>query len=216
MIQMNKITTTLFDFDGVVADTEPLYTEFWGQIGDKYQVGIPDFPTKIKGTTLQYIFDLYLSRLSEAEKEDVVLTLREFERQMPFPEIPGAVEFLHFLKDRGYKVGLVTSSLSEKMKIALERMDLEEVFDTVVTADRITKGKPDPMCYQLAAGDLHSAPEECVVFEDSFSGIQAGTAAGMRVIGLSTTNPAASLRDKVSAVIEDFTDPQAVAELLGC
>ena len=68
----------------------------------------------------------------------------------------------------------------------------------------ITQGKPDPMCYLLAAKDLNVSPEDCIVFEDSFNGIQSGKDAGMRVIGLSTTNPAESLRDKVYEVIPNF------------
>ena len=84
----------------------------------------------------------------------------------------------------------------------------------MVTADRITAGKPDPMCYLLAARDLQVKPGECVVFEDSFSGIQAGTAAGMRVIGVATTNPEKAICDKVSAVIPDFSQPETILELL--
>ena len=78
------------------------------------------------------------------------------------------------------------------------------MFDTIVTADRITKGKPDPMCYLLAANDLNVSPADCIVFEDSFAGIQAGTDAGMRVIGLSTTNPEETLKNKVYEVIPNF------------
>ena len=83
-------------------------------------------------------------------------------------------------------------------------LHLDNLFDTLVTADRITQGKPDPMCYLLAAKDLNVSPEDCIVFEDSFNGIQSGKDAGMRVIGLSTTNPAESLRDKVYEVIPNF------------
>ena len=57
------ITTIFFDFDGVVADTEPLYDIFWRQVAEKYHIGIPDFPAKIKGTTLQRIYELYFSDL---------------------------------------------------------------------------------------------------------------------------------------------------------
>lgn len=60
------------------------------------------------------------------------------------------------------------------------------------------------MCYLLAAADLHVSPADCIVFEDSFAGVQAGTEAGMRVIGLSTTNSENSLKDKVYKVIPDF------------
>ena len=128
----------------------------------------------------------------------------DFEQEMPFPPVPGAMEFIHLLKSKGVKVGLVTSSDDVKLKRAFRLLKLDNLFDTVVSADRITKGKPDPMCYLLAASDLHVSPADCLVFEDSFAGIQSGTNAGMRVIGLSTTNSEESLKDKVYQVIPDF------------
>lgn len=211
---MGKITTVLFDFDGVVADTEPLYDGFWYKINEKYQLGIPDFPSRIKGTTLQNIFDTYFTSFSKEEINKIALASAEFEKQMHFPEVSGAVTFICILKEKQYKIGLVTSSASAKIKVALKEMGLEGMFDTMVTADRITHGKPDPMCYLLAAGDLQAHPDECVVFEDAFTGIQAGTAAGMRVIGLSTTNSAEAIREKVYAVIPDFSDPCGILKLM--
>ena len=70
------------------------------------------------------------------------------------------------------------------------------------------------MCYLLAAEDLGSAPEECVVFEDSFHGIQAGKSAGMRVVGLSTTISKKDLAEKVNHVIPDFSDLKQVVGFL--
>ena len=211
-MRMNRITTALFDFDGVVADTEPLYDIFWEEIAEKYHIEIPNFAAKIKGTTLQGIFSTYFAGYPTEETDQIALASADYELRMHFPEIPGAVAFLRLLKERGMKVGLVTSSSAAKMRVALREMKIESLFDTVVTADRITKGKPDPMCYLLAAEEVCSAAEECVVFEDSFSGIQAGIAAQMRVIGLSTTNPADAIRNKVYAVVPDFRQPALVLE----
>lgn len=123
---------------------------------------------------------------------------------MPLPPMPGSIEFIRMLKEHGVQIGLVTSSDNAKVKRAFGLLHLDNLFDTLVTADRITQGKPDPMCYLLAAKDLNVSPEDCIVFEDSFNGIQSGKDAGMRVIGLSTTNPAESLRDKVYEVIPNF------------
>ena len=162
------ITTIFFDFDGVVADTEPLYDIFWRQVAEKYHIGIPDFPAKIKGTTLQRIYELYFSDYSSEELGKITRACDEYEETMDFPEVKGAVRFLHMLKTKGYRVGLVTSSYRIKIERALKLMDIEKVFDTIVTADRITSVKPDPMCYLLAARDLQVDPGECVVFEDSF------------------------------------------------
>ena len=128
----------------------------------------------------------------------------EYEKTMPLPPMPGSIKFIRMLKEHGVQIGLVTSSDNAKVKRAFGLLHLDNLFDTLVTADRITQGKPDPMCYLLAAKDLNVSPEDCIVFEDSFNGIQSGKDAGMRVIGLSTTNPAESLRDKVYEVIPNF------------
>lgn len=201
---MEKMKTALFDFDGVIVDTEPIYDLFWNEAAIRYGLGIENFAQKIKGTTLPYILEKYFSGYSEEFRQKVVRESTEYEKEMPFPPMPGSIEFLRTLKAQGVKTGLVTSSDDTKVKRAFGMLSLENLFDTVVTADRITKGKPDPMCYRLAAADLKEDPAACLVFEDSFAGIQAGNAAGMRVIGLSTTNPADSLIDKVYAVIPNF------------
>lgn len=211
---MNKITTLLFDFDGVVADTEPFYNVFWGQVGEDYKLGIDNFPRLIKGTTLDNIFAVYFKDKPVEFHREIRQACADLETGMDFPPVAGSVEFIALAKERGFKVGLVTSSPDTKMERALKLLNLEGVFDTIVTADRISKGKPDPMCFLTGASDLQAEPGECVVFEDSFSGIQAGTAAGMRIVGLSTTNTVAALQDKVYAVIPDFSDADAVFELL--
>ena len=175
--------TAFFDFDGVIVDTEPIYDIYWNEAGKRYQTGIPNFASHIKGTTLPYILEKYFSDRSEEFKEMVIRESMEFEQQMPFPPVPGAMEFIHLLKSKNVKVGLVTSSDDAKLKRAFRLLKLDNLFDTV---------------------DLHVSPSDSLVFEDSFAGIQAGTNAGMRVIGLSTTNSEKSLKDKVYQVIPDF------------
>lgn len=211
---MSKITTVLFDFDGVIADTEKLYDIFWNGVADRRNFGVDNFASRIKGRTLPSIFDQYIPNASQEERNSILKECDEFEEVMDFEEVAGSLAFVAELKKRGYKVGMVTSSGDVKMARAFRKMNLAPLFDTLVTANRITQGKPHPMGYLLAAEDLGAKPEECVVFEDAFSGIQAGTAAGMRVIGLSTTNPKESLEDKVHGVIPNFIDIEGVISLL--
>jgi HAD superfamily hydrolase (TIGR01509 family) len=196
--------TALFDFDGVVADTEPVYDIFWNRAGKRYNTGIENFAQIIKGTTLPDIIARYFNDRTEEEKQTIIRESTAYEKDMPLPAMPGSMEFLHLLKRHQVTMGLVTSSGREKMERAIALYQLDRIFGTIVTSDRITKGKPDPMCYLLAASDLNVSPGDCLVFEDSFAGIQAATEAGMQVIALSTTNPAESLVDKASKVIPDF------------
>lgn len=207
---MEKITTVLFDFDGVVADTETLYGKFWGNIGRRYRLGIPDFELQVKGMTMGAIFEKFFPAYPEEEKQRIVKECMDYEYRMEYREVPGATGFIHWLRENDFRVGLVTSSPDSKLDFALERLQLSDAFDTIVSADRIVRGKPDPMCYCLAANDLKVLPAECLVFEDSFFGIEAGKRAGMKVVGLSTTNPAEKIAEKADAVIPDFTDRDKV------
>lgn len=201
---MEQCKTAFFDFDGVVVDTEPIYDLFWNEAAQRYGLGIDNFADIIKGTTLPYLLETYFSNHSEEFRQMVIKESTDYEKTMPIPPMPGSIEFIQLLKEKGVRIGLVTSSDNTKVARAFQLLGLDNTFDTVVTADRITRGKPNPMCYLLAASDLNVSPEDCIVFEDSFFGIQAGNDAGMRVIGLSTTNSPESLQDKVFEVIPNF------------
>ncbi|MCD7936612.1 MAG: HAD family phosphatase [Tannerellaceae bacterium] len=196
----------LFDFDGVIVDTEPIYDIFWNEAGIRYNTGIPNFADVIKGTTMPDVIKKYFSDRTPEYQQMVLKESAAYESTMPLPPLAGSVQFLRTLKSKGVKIALVTSSDNSKVNRGLRELDLEGLFDTIVTADRITSGKPDPMCYLLAAKDLEEDPENCLVFEDSFAGIQSGNDAGMRVIGLSTTNAPETIQDKVFEVIPDFQE----------
>lgn len=204
-MKQQKRTTALFDFDGVIVDTEPIYDAYWKEAGKRYGIENPHFFEQIRGTTLPDMLKTYFSDRTEAYRDMIAGESIEFEQQMPLPPIEGALQFMSILKRNGIKIGLVTSSVSKKMERALRVLQLEDFFETIVSADRITKGKPNPACYLLAAEDLKSDPADCLVFEDSFAGIQAAKDAGMRVIALSTTNSAASLQEQGAyKVIRNF------------
>ena len=199
-----RMRTALFDFDGVIADTEPLYDRYWNEAAERYGLGIPDFADLIKGTTLPDLMAKYFGDRSETFRQTVIQECLAFEEQMDFPLVPGVIDFIRLLRDNGVQTGLVTSSEDRKMERAYRLLGIRDLFDTVVTADRITRGKPDPMCYRLAAQDLNEKPANCLVFEDSLNGIRSATDAGSQVVGLSTSNPPEVLKPLTIAVIPDF------------
>ena len=199
-----RMRTALFDFDGVIADTEPLYDRYWNEAAERYGLGIPNFADLIKGTTLPDLMAKYFGDRSETFRQTVIQECLAFEEQMDFPLVPGVIDFIRLLRDNGVQTGLVTSSEDRKMERAYRLLGIRDLFDTVVTADRITRGKPDPMCYRLAAQDLNEKPANCLVFEDSLNGIRSATDAGSQVVGLSTSNPPEVLKPLTIAVIPDF------------
>ncbi len=211
---MTKISTILFDFDGVIANTEPQYDIYIDALGKEYNLGIENFALQVKGTTTPNLIKNHFSHLSEAEQEKIKKDLDDFEQKMEFPLVDGVRNFISYLKENHYKIGLVTSSQELKMKRAFETLNLGNTFDTIVTAARITQGKPNPMCYLLAAEDLGVPPSECLVFEDSFHGARSGRDAGMQVVGVTTTIPRKDLKDKTDYIIDDFSDINYLTSLL--
>ena len=201
-----KPIVALFDFDGVVVDTEPQYTLFWDEKGKKYHPEIPNFGHHIKGQTLIQIYNQFF-REPEGLQDEITRQLLDYELTMHFEYIDGVVDFMKELREKGVKLAIVTSSNDAKMANAYrEHPELKTMVDCIVTADRVTHSKPHPECFLLGAEMLGVEKDDCIVFEDSFHGIEAGNRAGMKVIGLATTNSAEAIADKCTLVIPDFTD----------
>ena len=193
----------LFDFDGVIADTESQYTIFWDKQGKDY-LGLDDFGHTIKGQTLIQIFCRYFDGMLK-EQEKIVHDLNAFEQQMSYDYIPGALEFLQDLKNRGIRTAIVTSSNDIKMSnVYAAHPELPELVDAVLTSEHFSKSKPDPECFLKGMEVLGGLPEETIVFEDSFHGISAGRASGAFVAGLATTNKSEVLTPLCDMVIDDF------------
>ena len=166
---------------------------------------MPEFHKVIKGQTTELILKNYFEG-DVALQQQVSRELDEFECRMNFPYFPGVEQFIRTLQKHGVRTALVTSSNNKKMAYVLRvHPEFAELFERMITADKITRSKPDPECYLLAARELQIEPDVCCVFEDSFSGIEAGQRAGMKVVGLATTNPREKIQDKVDRVLSDFT-----------
>ena len=201
-----KPIAALFDFDGVIMDTEPQYTLFWDAIGQVYYPEIPNFGHHIKGQSLKELYKNYFGEV-EGLQDHITQKLLEFEGQMHFEYIAGAAEFIRELRERSVHIAIVTSSNDAKMANAYrEHPEILSMVDAIITADRVTHSKPHPECFLLGAETLDVPVENCIVFEDSFHGIEAGNRAGMKVIGLATTNPAEAIAEKVNLTIPDFVD----------
>lgn len=200
----NDTIGALFDLDGVLIDTETEYTRIWSEIDSRFPSGVDNFPMVIKGTTLPHILSTYYP--DPQVQKQVVDMLNRCEAAMDYRQIPGAFEFLQTLKDAGIPAALVTSSNDEKMANVYRRLPkLKDYFRTIVTACDVTHSKPDPEGYRLAAARIGLPSHRCCVFEDAFSGLEAGRKAGGRVVALATTSPRSDLQGRADTIIDDFT-----------
>lgn len=202
---MKQMKAALFDLDGVVFDTEPQYTVFWGSQCRLYHPEHPGLEHEIKGSTLTQIYDRWFS--GELTQEQLVITKRldAFEAQMTFEYIAGFEALIADLHARGVKTAVVTSSNIPKMEsVYRAQPSFRKLFDAILTSEDFAYSKPHPDCYLRAAARFGADPSECVVFEDSFNGLKSGRAAGMKVVGVATTNPEESIASLSDIQITDY------------
>ena len=190
---MKKIKGIVFDMDGVLIDSEPLHIEAWNDVVAEFGlyfdtewfhqwIGVSD-----RNFTMQLVQNYNLPKTADALLQD---KRRIFEGKISksVPAHKGVKEGLPLLN--AYGLAVATSSNKSGALISLAGAGLSSFFTYVITADDVLKHKPHPDCYQKAAASLGFDPSECIGIEDSTSGIKAAKAAGMFVIGVSTSLPA--------------------------
>lgn len=207
-----NIKALLFDFDGVVCDTEGQYDEFWARLAPKY-FDDPDICQKVKGTTFESMKDAFA--MDDVTVRAVRAELDELEKNMDYSYVPGAFEFILEARKRGYKTALVTSSDSYKIaQVYAHRHELKGVFDAVLISKDFSRSKPDPECFLKAMATLGVTPEQSVVFEDSANGLRAGRSSGALVVGLLTSTPEETVKKYSDYQIKDFKEADRIFEIL--
>lgn len=206
---MNNKTfkAALFDLDGVVFDTEPQYTKFWGAQCREFRPDHPGLEHEIKGQTLVQILDRHFGGVLAEKQSLIIERLNEYEKDMDFVFVNGFEAFVRQLRDNGIKTAVVTSSNLDKMYAVYNKCEgFKALFDAILTSEDFERSKPDPDCYQKAAQRFDAKADECIVFEDSFNGLKSGRAANMKVVGLSTTNSPESIAPYSDTVIPDYSN----------
>lgn len=201
----------LFDLDGVLIDSETLYTQFWGRIGEIYHLPSPTFANDIKGTTLSEILE---QNFAPEVREEVNRLLHQYEDEIIYPIYPGALEFVDKLRANGLKTIIVTSSDDQKMNVLFsQHPDFLSHFDDMVTAVDVTNSKPHPEPFLRGAEKAGVPIERCLVFEDSYQGLESGRRAGATVVAIATTNPADTLAGKAAYVVPTLADAAKVLDI---
>lgn len=202
---MKKEIGVLFDLDGVLLDTEGVYTNFWQTIDDMYPTGVNGFTHIIKGSNLTTILDTYYPN-KELQKI-IIDILDNLEKDMIYRPFEDAVKFVQELNEHDIPCCIVTSSSMLKLKNAFNQLPgFKQYFKGIITGDMVKKCKPNPEGYILGAKLIGVKPENCYVFEDSLQGIQAGISAGCKVVALTTTVSREKIEKlKANKIINNFT-----------
>ncbi|WP_309221859.1 HAD family phosphatase [Halorussus sp. MSC15.2] len=178
----------LFDMDGVIVNSERYWVEIeQEEILPAAVEGTPD-TSETTGMNFREIYD-YLEERNEmtASKDEFVASYEEAARDIYGEKVAlqeGFEELLADLREDGRTVALVSSSPHDWIDRMLDRFDLREAFDRIISAEEIDgKSKPEPDVYEYAAEQVGVGPEDCVAVEDSTNGVKSAKASGMRAVG---------------------------------
>jgi len=202
----------IFDMDGTIVDNMPVHNEVWAIVLKQLGIDMPieEFHAKTTGKKNHDIIRwLKNDQVSEEELEAIVLFKETGYRERykdRIQPVAGLLDLLEKARSSGIKIALATSSGKDNMNFIIDGLGVRDYFDSIMTAESVTKGKPDPEMYLETAARLGVQPEECVVFEDSILGLEAAHRARMIPVAVLTTmerNFALSLPGVVQA-ISDF------------
>lgn len=180
--------------DGVIIDSNPYHKKAWLAFCKKYNLFLneDELENKIFGRTgseaLVYLFGKEISKeLSELYIAEINQNYRTLYEPFIKP-LDGLVAFLDILKNENIKFAIATSAPFVNINFVLEKTGLTDYFKIIIDASKVKRGKPDPEIYLKTAAKLNTPAENCVVFEDSISGVNSAINAKMKVIGVTTTH----------------------------
>ncbi|RSL30126.1 HAD family hydrolase [Salibacterium salarium] len=177
----------IFDFDGLIMDTETHQYETLQDLFAEYNSVLPlEIWQQEIGTSTDFSIIDYLAEQTQQkhdEQEFYTLLKERFQQRLAAETArPGVEEYLKQARDRGFKIGVASSSNYEWVSTHLKHLGLFDFFQCIQTSDDVEKVKPDPALYLQTAACLSVNPEDCLVFEDSANGALAAKNAGMACV----------------------------------
>jgi len=206
-----KNVAVIFDMDGVIVNSGPYHIKAWGVFCSRHDLSFDkeDFKRTMFGkstaATLEYFFKRKLSpeEIEKYSQEKDDLTLDAYREGVE--PITGLVPLLEMIKARGITLAVATSEPEPVATYLLAETHVAHNFKTVVSGTHVKHLKPDPEIYFLTAEKIGVTPSSCVVIEDSVVGVQAGKAAGMKVIAITTSFPREKLGE-ADLIIDSFSE----------
>ncbi|HYG77067.1 MAG TPA: HAD family phosphatase [Planctomycetota bacterium] len=202
----------LFDLDGVIADTTEMHYRLWDAFARRR--GYTPMRAELLGTNgvrAAETMRKWFGPLSDGEIETLTAEQAAYINTVldsePLAAIPGAIDYIDSLCRASIPRAVATSARPENAVRYLKNLGLSGKFGALITSADVTQGKPHPGPYLKAAAQLGVSPGQCLVIEDSVSGIQSAKAAGARCLALMTTFPREILApEKPDWLCQDFRD----------
>lgn len=200
----------IFDMDGVIVDSNPYHKQSLKTFCNKYGYDLSEeqLIARIYGRTNKEWIPNLFGEISEQELAQYAEEKESLFREIYAPHIKalaGIEGFIQKLQEQNIPRAIGTSAPRANVDFVLTHTQLGPYFDTILDESHVSLGKPNPEIYLKVAQALNQAPENCIVFEDSLSGVKAGLDAGAKVVGVMTTHTAEEL-ENTHHVIKDFQE----------
>ncbi|MGB6153473.1 MAG: beta-phosphoglucomutase [Pricia sp.] len=205
-----NITAFIFDLDGVIVDTAKYHYLAWKKLANELGFEFTkEQNERFKGVSRKRCLEILLDigkvnatqeqfdRWMIEKNEDYLAYIKDMDASEILPDVQ---KTLDYLKDK--KVPLALGSASKNAKPILEKVNLLSYFEAIVDGTNVTKAKPDPEVFLIAAQQMGAKPQNCIVFEDAVAGIEAANDAEMISIGIGD----AKTLSKADYVFKDFTE----------
>jgi HAD superfamily hydrolase (TIGR01509 family) len=188
-MRQTSFRAVIFDLDGVLADSEPTWDEIDAQLLSEYGVKYRgEYHREVLGVSYRGSVEFFKKTFHiSAPTEEMMKRRGEIATEFFAKQIglfPNAKRVLEELRGMKLKLAVATSSVSASARPFLDRHQITKFFDVIITGDEIQRGKPEPDIYLRTAEKLGVDPSDCLVIEDSLSGIAAAKAAHMRVAAI--------------------------------
>ena len=210
------ISAVIFDMDGLLIDSEPLWQEAEIQVFKQVDLNLtPELCLQTKGLRIDEVVNYWYQKYPwtnltksavEAAIVEGVIELIRLQGQ----SLAGVAQAIALVKQKQVKIALASSSSTKIIQAALEKLELTDVFVEIYSAEAEVLGKPHPGVYLTTAQKLHVSPQECLALEDSLNGVLAAKAAQMKCIAIpeaaQLSNPKFAIADVMLKSLEEFNE----------
>ena len=194
MANRTRNRAVIWDLDGVIADTNPFHRAAWQKLAPELGLTFTeeDLLRAIGGSDSDVAMKILGPDTPADEAEALAERTERLFRDLAegnIKPLPGALPLLRSLKENGFRLALVSSLPPESIELVLSSLGIERLFEYLVSSRDVSKRKPNPEGFLLAARKLGVLPAFCVVIEDAVAGVEAAKAAGMKCVAVTTTYP---------------------------
>lgn len=210
--KLTDIRAVILDMDGLMIDSEPLHVKAYDQVLKQFGQGLTEEENSQRyvGISDRDIARDMVKRYGlPTSEEELIKRKREKDKQLLREEVvaqPGLIELLSSLKTSGLKTAIASSASLEEIETVMSALDIKPMIDTYCSADQVSKGKPEPDLFMLAATKLGILPKCCLVLEDAPSGIEAAAKAGMKSVAVPSRETIGQNFDNATLRLNNLTE----------